>query len=212
MKQIDIETWKRKEHFKHFCSLDDPYWGISTALDCAATLQAAKESGESFFLRYLHKSLIAANRVEELRLRIIDGKVYCFDQINGSATVLRPDETFGCCFIEFFDNFKTFATEAAKNIEQTRSSSGMCLDQNNRVDQIYYSSIPWQHFTGLTYSKSLNSEDSVPRITFGKVQQQGEKQMLPVAIQVHHGLVDGLHVARFLEHFQKLLEASDPGL
>lgn len=207
MKQIDIETWKRKEHFRHFSSLDDPYWSLSTAVDCACTWRAAKQTGESFFLQYLHKSLIAANRVEELRLRIVDDHVVCFDQVNGSATVLRSDETFGCCFIEFFDDFPAFAREAAKSIEQTKARSGMCLDQNNRVDQIYYSSIPWQHFTGLTYSKSLHSQDSIPRITFGKVQEHGEKKMLPVSIQVHHGLADGLHVARFLEHFQQLLSA-----
>ncbi|HNX75071.1 MAG TPA: chloramphenicol acetyltransferase [Candidatus Rifleibacterium sp.] len=207
MHQINLETWKRRDHYRHFCSLDDPYWGISTALDCAHTLRTAKLKGESFFLSYLHKSLIAANRVEELRLRIVDGQVVCYDKINGSATVLRPDETFGCCYIEYFEDFQTFASAAAKAIEQTKACSGMCIDQNDRADQIYYSSIPWQHFTGLTYSKSLNSQDSVPRITFGKVAPQGRKQMLPVSIQVHHGLVDGLHVARFLEHFQELLNA-----
>lgn len=207
MKKIDLETWKRKEHFRHFCSLDDPYWGLSTALDCTCTWRAAKQTGESFFLRCLHKSLIAANRVEELRLRIVDGHVICFDRTNGSATVIRPDETFGCCFIEFFDDFPTFAREAVKRIEETKARSGMCIDQNDRADQIYYSSIPWQSFTGLTYSKSLRSQDSIPRITFGKAGTNGEKLTLPVSIQVHHGLVDGLHVARFLEQFQNLLSA-----
>lgn len=205
MQHIDLETWKRREHFRHFCSLDDPYWGLTTAFDCAPTWRAAKKNNESFFLRYLHKSLLAANQVEEFKMRIVKGQVVCFDRVNGSATVLRADETFGCCFIEFSEDFNAFAAEAAKNIAQTKARSGMCLDQNDRFDQIYYSSIPWQHFTGLTYAKSLNSEDSVPRITFGKVCKQGQKQMLPVSVQVHHGLVDGLHVARFLEHFQNLL-------
>ncbi len=205
MKFIDFDTWKRKEHFRHFCSLDDPYWSLTTALDCAHARRTAKQAGESFFLRYLHASLVAANRVEELRLRIVDGRVACFDRIHGSATVLRPDETFGCCFIEFFDDFATFAREADKSIEHTRARSGMCIDQNERADQIFYSSIPWHHFTGLTYSKSLRSQDSIPRITFGKAEMNGEKLMLPVSIQVHHGLADGLHVARFLEQFQQVL-------
>ncbi len=205
MRMIDLENWKRREHFRHFCSLDDPYWGMTTELDCMRTMQTAKERNESFFLHYLHKSLIAANRVEEFKMRIVKGQVVCFDRIHGSATVLRTDETFGCCFIEFFEDFAVFAAAAAKKIAQTKAASGMCLDQNERSDQIYYSSIPWQHFTGLTYCKSLNSEDSVPRITFGKVVERGQKAMLPVSLQVHHGLVDGLHVARFLENFQNLL-------
>ncbi|HOY68048.1 MAG TPA: chloramphenicol acetyltransferase [Candidatus Ozemobacteraceae bacterium] len=205
MKVINLDTWKRREHFQHFCSLDDPYWGLSTAVDGTEAWRAAKERGESFFLRYLHASLIAANGVEELRMRIVDGGVVCFDRIHGSATVLRPDETFGCCFIEFFEDFPAFAREAAVRMSETKARSGMCIDQNGRVDQIYYSSIPWQSFTGLTYSKSLRSEDSVPRITFGKLHRQGDRDMLPISIQVHHGLVDGLHVARFLDRFQTLL-------
>ncbi|HEY9071317.1 MAG TPA: chloramphenicol acetyltransferase [Candidatus Ozemobacteraceae bacterium] len=205
MKYIDIDTWKRKEHFRHFCGLDDPYWGLSTAMDATGAWRAAKEFGGSFFLRYLHASLIAANDVEELRMRILGGKVVCYDRVHGSATVLRPDETFGCCFIEFSEDFPTFAREAAARMAETKARSGMCIDQNDRLDQIYYSSIPWQSFTGLTYSKSLHSEDSVPRITFGKLHLVGDRQMLPVSIQVHHGLVDGLHVARFLDRFQAIL-------
>lgn len=206
MKLIDIATWKRREHFQHFSGLDDPYWSISTALDCSNTWRDSKEKGESFFLHCLFRSLVAVNRVEELRLRIVNGQVVCFSRVHASATVLRPDETFGCSFIEFLDDFSAFAATAAKSIEETKLRSGMCLDQDYRADQIYYSSIPWHHFTGLTYAKSFNSEDSVPRITFGKVFQQGKRKMLPVSIQVHHGLADGLHVSRFLEHFQNLLK------
>ncbi|HMM58897.1 MAG TPA: CatA-like O-acetyltransferase, partial [Candidatus Rifleibacterium sp.] len=63
----------------------------------------------------------------------------------------------------------------------------------------------WHRFSGLTFAKALNSSDSVPRITFGRTYEDEGKLLLPVAIQVHHGLVDGLHVARFLEAFQQRL-------
>jgi chloramphenicol O-acetyltransferase type A len=32
---------------------------------------------------------------------------------------------------------------------------------------------------------------------------------MPVSIHVHHGLADGMHVAEFVEHFQKLLDTPD---
>ncbi len=205
MKIIDLATWKRREHFQYFCSLDDPYWSMTTSLDCTRTYWNSKHRGESFFLSYLHRSLQAVNSVDELKMRINDHQVVCFERVHASTTVLRPDETFGCSFIEFFDDFGEFVAAATSSIDKTIASSGMCLEQDYRSDQIYYSSIPWQYFSGLTYAKSFNTQDSVPRITFGKMKQDGDKLMLPLAIQVHHGLADGLHVARFLEHFQNLL-------
>lgn len=205
MKIIDIETWKRKEHFKHFCSLDDPFWSMVTELDCSETYLEAKRCGYSFFLSYLHKSALAAQQVEEFRYRIEDGQVVCHDILHASATVLREDETFGCCFIEFKENFADFVKNAKVKIAETKSRSGMCLDENELLSQIHYSSIPWCRFSSLTTAKNLKPQDSVPKISFGKRSEVGGRHTIPIAIHVHHALIDGIHVAKYLELFQKLL-------
>ena len=33
-----------------------------------------------------------------------------------------------------------------------------------------------------------------------------EHQLMNVAIYVHHGLVDGFHIAKYLEYFQNLMD------
>lgn len=205
MKIIDLDNWKRKEHFNYFSALDDPYWSIVTELDCTRTRQNARAAGQSFFLSYLHKALLATLEVEQMRYRVAEGQVVCYDQLHASATILREDETFGCCFIEFKQNFDEFCSEGKKQIELIRRRSGMCLEQDYQLDQIHFSSIPWTSFSGLTYARSLKPQDTVPKITFGAVSEKDGKTTFPVAIQVHHGLVDGLHVARYLEALQKLL-------
>jgi len=204
-RKIDIETWKRREHFSYFCSLDDPYWGLTTELDCTSTYRQAKEYNHSFFLSYLHKAMLAVHQIEELRMRIVENEVVCYEQIHASATVLRQDETFGCCFIEFDESFAAFSAKAAEAIKQTMTTTGMCLEQDYRLNQMHVSSIPWIHFTGLTYAKSLKPQDTIPKFTFGKILKSSDKITFPVSVQVHHGLVDGLHVARFLDLYQKLL-------
>lgn len=204
---LDINNWKRREHFEYFRGLDDPYWSITTELECTSTYKQAKEQNRSFFLSYLHKAMQAIHQVEELKMRIVENQVVCYDQIHASATVLRKDETFGCCFIEFDESFAVFAEKAAEEIKKTMTNSGMCLEQDYRLNQVHVSSIPWHHFTGLTYAKSLKPQDSVPKITFGRIVKIADRITFPLAIQVHHGLVDGLHVARFLDLFQTLLKA-----
>lgn len=205
MKIIDLENWKRREHFNYFCSLDDPYWSMVTELDCTRTRRQAKEKGSSFFLSYLHKALLAVMEVEELRLRLVDGQIICYDEIHASATILREDETFGCCFIEFKQDFVEFSENALKMIDEVRKRTGMCLEQDYQLNQIHFSSIPWNVFSGLTYARSLKPQDTVPKMTFGAISEKQGKVTFPLAIQVHHGLVDGLHVARFLKAFQELL-------
>ncbi len=71
---------------------------------------------------------------------------------------------------------------------------------------IHYSSIPWINFTSVSYSHNIKNEESVPKITFGKMVSREDKKIMPVSIYVHHGLMDGLHVGKYLEMFQKLMD------
>ncbi|HAN77810.1 MAG TPA: chloramphenicol acetyltransferase, partial [Bacteroidales bacterium] len=48
--------------------------------------------------------------------------------------------------------------------------------------------------------------DSIPKISFGKFFKENDKLWLPVAVHAHHGLMDGLHVAKFIEKFQYYLD------
>ena len=46
--------------------------------------------------------------------------------------------------------------------------------------------------------------DCNPRIVFGKFFREGEKTMMPLAIQCNHALVDGRHIGDFYEAFDRL--------
>ena len=102
MKQkLNLVTWNRKEHFLFFKQMEEPFFGITTTIDCTKAYEKARELGVSFFSYYLHKTLTAVNEIESFRYRIIGEEVYIFDQINASATVLREDNTFGFSLMEY---------------------------------------------------------------------------------------------------------------
>jgi len=46
-------------------------------------------------------------------------------------------------------------------------------------------------------------------ITFGKITEAGDRCTMPVSIHVHHALTDGLHVAQFVEQFERYLAAPE---
>ncbi len=207
MEIINIESWNRKEHFEFFSRMASPYFGITTEVDCTIAYDNAKENGNSFFAHYLHKSMIAVNSVEELRLRIVDNKVALFEKINAGATVGRADGTFGFIFVNFSDDFETFNKELQNEIQTVLNSTGLRLnDDDIKKDLIRHSTIPWTSFTGLMHPTNFDRTESVPKITFGKFSIREGKKYLPVSIEAHHGLVDGFHLAKYLSEFQRQLD------
>lgn len=207
MEIINIESWNRKEHFEFFSRMASPYFGITTEVDCTIAYDNAKENGNSFFAHYLHKSMIAINSVEELRLRIVDNKVALFEKINAGATVGRADGTFGFIFVNFSDDFETFNKELQNEIQTVLNSTGLRLnDDDIKKDLIRHSTIPWTSFTGLLHPTNFDRTESVPKITFGKFSIREGKKYLPVSIEAHHGLVDGFHLAKYLSEFQRQLD------
>ncbi len=65
--------------------------------------------------------------------------------------------------------------------------------------------MPWFKITGLSHARNYKYKDSVPKITFGKFETIGNKKIMNISINGHHGLMDGSHVANYLNTFQDLL-------
>ena len=207
MKILDQSLWKRKEHFDFFSKYDEPYFGIVSEIDCTKAYQLSKSRNQSFFSNYLHKSICAVNLIEEMRYRIIDDQIVIYDQIHPAATIGRTDGTFAFTFTPFNLDFNIFDKELKAEIKKVKNSSGIRLKEGDtRKDVVHYSSIPWHAFSGLTHARKFKFDESAPKITFGKMFTRDEHQLMNVAIYVHHGLVDGFHVAQYLEYFQNLMD------
>ncbi|RYY90187.1 MAG: chloramphenicol acetyltransferase [Chitinophagaceae bacterium] len=207
MKEIDISKWNRKEHFDFFSKMASPYVGITTEVDCTVCFDAARANRQSFFASYLHKSMIAVNAIEALRYRIVGDKVVLFDTIHAGSTIGRADGTFGFVFIPFSNDFEAFNSALQQEIEEVQNSTGLRLNNEDlKKDLIRHSTFPWHSFSALLHPTNLDRTESVPKITFGKFSIREGRKMLPVSIEAHHGLVDGLHITQYLEAFQRELD------
>ena len=90
----------------------------------------------------------------------------------------------------------------------SRNGKGKLEPADHRDDLIHFSVLPWISFTSVSHARRLGTNDSVPKIMFGKHYEAGERRRMPVSIEAHHSLVDGLHVGRFFARFQALLDDS----
>jgi chloramphenicol O-acetyltransferase type A len=57
----------------------------------------------------------------------------------------------------------------------------------------------------MTHPENLNPTDSVPRIAWGKFEEGTESLKLPVGVQAHHALMDGVHVGKFYDLVQEYM-------
>ncbi|MDQ0594200.1 chloramphenicol O-acetyltransferase type A [Chryseobacterium ginsenosidimutans] len=204
---IDIESWNRKEHFEFFSKMASPYFGFTTEVDCTKAYEKAYEKGYSFFAYYLHKSMVAANSVDELRLRIVDNQVVLYDEVHGGSTIGREDGTFGFSFFHYSESFEIFNEELQKEIKSVQNSKGLGISNDILpINHIRHTTIPWNSFSAVLHPTNFDPKECIPKITFGKFSIREGKKYLPVSIEAHHGLADGIHLARYIEAFQWQLD------
>ena len=79
------------------------------------------------------------------------------------------------------------------------------LKPTMREDVIYHTTLPWISFTSFAHARNKGRGDSIPRIVFGKFTSVNERVLLPISVEVHHALMDGLHVGRFLTRLEEAL-------
>ncbi|MDC9721661.1 MAG: chloramphenicol acetyltransferase [Urechidicola sp.] len=203
---LDIDNWNRKDHFNFFKQLEEPFFGVCVTIDCTTAFKKSKVEGQSFFLSYLHKTLVAVNSVECFRYRISGDDIFVYDQIDASPTIGRPDGTFGFSYMKYHKDFKKFEIVAKKEIERVSNSTGLEVAVSGE-NVVHFSSLPWLDFTSFSHARSFTFPDSAPKISFGKMTENNGKKSFSVSIHVHHGLVDGFHVGQFVEKFQELMNA-----
>lgn len=203
---LDLENWNRKEHFLFFKQMEEPFFGITTNIDCTKGYETAKKLGSPFFVYYLHKTIVAVNTIEAFRYRIIDDEIYVYDIIDVSATIMREDKTFGFSLIEYSKDINVFAKNVASEMLRIKNTPGLFTREFPNENVIHFSAIPWINFTSLSHARSYTFPDSCPKISFGKMMIGDDgKRTMSMSIHVHHGLMDGYHVGQFVDCFQELM-------
>jgi len=203
---LDIDNWSRKEHFHFFRKFEEPFFGAIIEIDCTKAYETAKALDSSFFVYYLHKTLVAVNSIEPFRYRISEDNIFVYDQINGSATISRADNSFGFSLMEYDADFQVFSKNALMEIERIQKTPGLFTRSFEEDNLIHFSAVPWLNFTSLSHARSFSFADSCPKISFGKMMiAENGKRTMSMSIHVHHGLMDGFHVGQFVDCFQELM-------
>jgi len=201
---LDLSSWHRRELFEFFRGYANPYFNICARLDVTKLMELLRDRpGVSVSLAYHYFALRIANEIEPFRYRLKDGEVIVHDVINGGTTVLLPNETFTYAYFDYHEDFNKFVTEAAEAIKKVRAEGS--LKPTMRYDLIYFTTLPWISFTSFAHARTPGRGESIPRIAFGKFFNENGHTLLPISVEVHHALMDGLDVGRFIMRMEEAL-------
>ncbi len=205
MKIIDLDTWERTEHYSFFKRMDYPHYNICVNIDVTRFLDAVKAGNLSFYYAMIFATIRTANDVPEFRYRIRGEQVILHDMVHPSFTDMsKGSDLFKMVTIDMTDSIETFVIRAKEKSEKQKDYF-IAEDFAGRDDLIYITCIPWVSFTSLSHTISLNKDDSVPRIAWGRYYTEGDKVLLPFSLQAHHSFVDGIHMGRYIDFLQDYL-------
>ena len=214
--RIDLETYKRRDHFEHFLLMEDPFVNMTVQMEITSWFKRLKEKGDPFFLCFQYAVAKAANRIVEFRQRIQEQGIVEFDVCGVSYTVALPDGTYRYCNLNVDQALDAYIEEG-KRKQAIALQTEHLEEEGDPLGLFFISCLPWTSYESLEMPHP-NRYFSNPSITWGKYHMEKklmlengrvvEKEIveIPVTVLVNHALVDGIHLGMFYTNLEEELE------
>lgn len=209
---IDVETWERRPNYEFFLGFQNPTISITSEVECEGGKTRAKAAGQSFFLHYVYAVLRAVNEIPEFRYRIdAEGRVVYFDTVDMLSPIkVKENGRFFTVRFPWHEDFETFYTEAKAVINAVDPDGDPYTAEQKGgkelLDVILLSATPDLYFTSLTCTQEHRHGSNYPLMNAGKAITRDGKLIMPIAMTIHHGFVDGHHLSLFYKKVEEWLK------
>lgn len=204
---LELENWSRRATFDFYRGFDKPYFNICTRLDLTALVALKPRLPGGLSLACHHLVMQLANEVEPFRYRLEDGRVRVLDANHASLATLRHDDSIAFTYLFWDPDYTRFAADSEprlRAVQQGRTPFDPGLDQ---TAALHFTTLPWVDFSSFSHARNWGREDSIPKFAFGRLQREGERWAMALSVEVHHALMDGLHVGRLVQGLEERLQA-----
>ncbi len=199
--KINLKNYKRKGLLEFFKNNQFPHFSTTSNVNITDLKDFVDQNKSGFFLSISFLISKSINLIPELRHRMIDGELFEFNQVDPGFTVLLEDETFSFCDCQYFENFKQYREYAIVQIKKVKESPNLETKQKHHM--FFMSNLPWFNFSSIVHPYDQRYA-FIPIVSIGKYFKQENELIIPIGIQVHHGLVDGIHVGKFYNRLSQM--------
>ncbi|WP_421856122.1 CatA-like O-acetyltransferase [Oricola sp.] len=205
-REIDLQSWPRAETYRLFRSYGKPHYAITSRIDVTRLVTELKPAGASPYRACLYAIGAGVHAVPELLTRFRSETVVQHDAVELSMTVPRDDGTFAYAYVPFEPDWPSFDRNSLTLMEAAAAAGGLEPNTGFRDDLAYLSCLPWLDFTAASNALP-GPDDCIPRISWGRFVDDGSgRHSMAVAVEVHHALVDGIHLGQFFAAMQAALD------
>ena len=202
---LDLDRWPRRSAYELFRHFEKPWFGVCVRLDVAPLKAAlAQRGGGRFSLACHYLALHQAQQMATFRLRFDGEGVQLLGRVHGSTTVARADGSFAFATLPYEPGFARFAARGATAMQAARDGTAGLATVADEHRFLHFTTLPWLHFTSFAPARERQHAD-IPKLAFGRVMADGPHQWMPLAVEVHHALVDGGDVGAFVTGLETML-------
>lgn len=208
MRELDLDSWKRKDIFNLYYQFDIPQVSLCTPLNVTRVYEFAKSKGLSFYFCMCHVFYTALLKFEEFMIRSIKGKIVIEDgEFVNICANREGEEIFKIITGRYYRDIEKFCNETKKKLENQTTFTEP-LPPGVRRSQViaYISCAPWFEFTHLTHPQDVQRNSFVPHVSFDKmkINEKGER-FVNVSLQVNHAAIDGILIAKLLDEVNSII-------
>lgn len=225
---IDLNTYPRIAHLTYFMTMQHPQVNITAQVDVTELRKFCKEKGYPFFLTFVHIVALSADSIPQFRQRIhkltdeellqdkhsndpkegpLAGiEVREYSESPTSHTEAAGNEMYCYCCLNHHLPWEEYITMA--KIQQQKAREKASLEEDEEIEAFYFPTcLPWIHYVDVVHPVT-DRYDSNPRFSWGKFEEDYRgRLMMPLTIVAHHGLVDGIHLAKFYKNVEDNMTA-----
>lgn len=148
------------------------------------------------------------NLFPEFRTAQTDDGLGIYDKMHPAYTVFNKErKTFSGIWTEFDSDYRRFLKSYENDSAKYSSSTKYSPKPNRPANSFDISMVPFFKFTALNINVFDERKYFLPIFTMGKFFSEGDRRMLPLAIQVHHAVCDGYHIGKFVEKLQEKISS-----
>ncbi|MCS2160963.1 type A chloramphenicol O-acetyltransferase [Scandinavium sp. H11S7] len=202
---VDLSRWARKEHFEVFQSFAQSTFNQTVLVDITALLKYVREVGWKFYPTIIFLLSKVVNSHAEFRMAMKNNELVIWNEVHPSYTIFHNEtETFSSLWSHYDGNIHHFQGVYSEDVARYGNNLSYWPKGKSPGNIFFVSAIPWVSFTSFNVNVANMKNFFAPMFTLGKYYEQDGKIVLPLAVQVHHSVCDGFHVARLINELQEI--------
>lgn len=192
---------KRRDRYNAFASFENPLVNLSFELEVPDFRPYCKQHGLPSFHFFLYHVLHAVKGIDNYLYRIYKGEVIKIEDFWASYTVLNQDENLNFARFVMTDDLNEFIARSVASAKEAEASTKLIntaegLSEYEQRRNIYITCMPWLKLSAIEHPIYEHKSYDIPSLAWGRYSapRADGKLSMTMAVQAHHGFIDGYHV------------------